>query len=106
MQQNYHLQLPPPSNAIILGGGRQYTVHNPEGCFPNDEEDEQFPGIADFFQSWPSADVAGWPASSPPELARDVNDGGCWTGSKCHRLLLTSLDWTLLTVRCSGDDCS
>ncbi|KAK4499239.1 hypothetical protein PRZ48_009752 [Zasmidium cellare] len=77
---NYHLQLPPPYNAIILGGGRQYTVHMPEACFPNDEEDKQFPGIADFFQSWPTSDVAGWPAETRPELARDVDEGGCWTG--------------------------
>ncbi|CAK3917417.1 FAD dependent oxidoreductase [Lecanosticta acicola] len=77
---NYHLQLPPPHNTIILGGGRQLLVHRPHDCFLNDEEDKQVPGMAEFFRSWPSSDVKGWPNRSPPELALDVNNGGCWTG--------------------------
>lgn len=55
-------------------------MHRPDDCFLNDEEDKQIPGVAEFFQSWPSSDVAGWPKRSPPQLARDVNEGGCWTG--------------------------
>ncbi|EME45451.1 hypothetical protein DOTSEDRAFT_150512 [Dothistroma septosporum NZE10] len=77
---NYHLQLPSPSNAIILGGARQFLVHRPEACFPNDEEDKQIEGIEEFFQSWPASDVAGWVGTGPAELARDIDDGGVWTG--------------------------
>lgn len=79
---NYHLQLPPPYNTIILGGGRQFTVHRPEACFPNDEEDKQISGIADFFQTWPASDVVGWQGATHAELCGDVDEGGCWTGSK------------------------
>ena len=57
-------------------------MHRPEACFLNDEEDKQVEGMAEFFRSWPALDVAGWTASDPAELARDVNDGGVWTGSK------------------------
>ncbi|KXS95921.1 hypothetical protein AC578_5198 [Pseudocercospora eumusae] len=77
---NYHLQLPPPYNAIILGGGRQFLCHRPEDSFPNDEEDKQISGIADFFQTWPASDVVGWEGPDPAELCKDVNEGGCWTG--------------------------
>lgn len=77
---NYHLQLPPPYNTIIFGGGRQFLVHQPEACFLNDEEDQQVEGFADFCQTWPTSDVKGWPSAGPAELSKDVNEGGVWTG--------------------------
>ncbi|CAG8105122.1 unnamed protein product [Penicillium salamii] len=77
---NYHLQLPPPYNSIIIGGARSLLVHSPEKCYQNDEEDKQFDGAPEFFQSWPESDVAGWPGNQQAELARNVDDGGCWSG--------------------------
>ncbi|TEA16083.1 hypothetical protein C8034_v000678 [Colletotrichum sidae] len=77
---NYHLQLPPPYNNIILGGARQLLCHFPEKCDLNDEEDKQFDGAAEFFQSWPASDVVGWTGKDPAELARNLQEGGVWTG--------------------------
>ncbi|KAF9881472.1 FAD dependent oxidoreductase [Colletotrichum karsti] len=77
---NYHLQLPPPYNNIILGGARQLLSHFPEKCDLNDEEDKQFEGVPEFFKSWPASDVVGWQGSNPAELAKDDNEGGVWTG--------------------------
>ncbi|KAJ5362553.1 hypothetical protein N7541_003397 [Penicillium brevicompactum] len=77
---NYHLQLPPPYNSIIVGGARALLVHSPQECCPNDDEDKQFDGAPEFFQSWPETDVVGWPGTQPAELARDVDEGGCWSG--------------------------
>ncbi|KAH6886963.1 FAD dependent oxidoreductase-domain-containing protein [Thelonectria olida] len=77
---NYHLQLPPPYNNIIIGGARSLLSHYPEKCYPNDEEDKQFEGVPEFFQSWPGSDVVGWLGNNPAELAKDVNEGGCWSG--------------------------
>ncbi|CAG8099176.1 unnamed protein product [Penicillium olsonii] len=80
MVNNYHLQLPPPYNSIIIGGARSLLVHSPQDCYRNDEEDKQFDGVPEFFQSWPKSDIAEWPGSHPAELARNVDDGGCWSG--------------------------
>ncbi|KAL6408827.1 FAD dependent oxidoreductase superfamily [Ilyonectria robusta] len=77
---NYHLQLPPPYNNIIVGGARSVLVHSPDKCYLNDEEDQQFDGVPEFYQSWPASDVVGWPGSNPAELWKGVNEGGCWTG--------------------------
>jgi len=77
---NYHLQLPPPYNAIIIGGARQLIVHRPEDCVMNDEEDKHVAGVADFFKSWPASDVTAWPGSSCAELGKEDHEGGCWTG--------------------------
>jgi hypothetical protein len=81
-EQNYHIQLPPPYNAIILGGARAVLVHKPDECFNRDNDDLQFEGVPEFMRSWPESDVAGWDESQPAELARDANDGGCWIGSE------------------------
>jgi hypothetical protein len=81
-EQNYHIQLRPPYNAIILGGARAVLVHKPDECFNRDNDDLQFEGVPEFMRSWPESDVAGWDESQPAELARDANDGGCWTGSE------------------------
>ncbi|KAI7202434.1 hypothetical protein KC343_g5132 [Hortaea werneckii] len=77
---NYHLQLPPPHNAIILGGGRQFLVHRPDQCFLSARDDEQILGIAQFFESWPASDVVGGSASIPAKLAIPEDQGGYWTG--------------------------
>ncbi|KAM3420079.1 hypothetical protein BST61_g3384 [Cercospora zeina] len=77
---NYHLQLPPPYNTIVFGGGRQFLVHKPEECLLNDEEDKQVPGFADFVKTWPASDVKDWPGPDPAELDRDADEGGVWTG--------------------------
>lgn len=57
-------------------------VHSPDKCYLNDEEDQQFDGIPEFYQSWPASDVVGWPGSNPAELWKGANEGGCWTGGK------------------------
>lgn len=80
MVNNYHLQLPPPSNAIILGGARQYLVHRPDDCFPNDDEDKQFDGIGQFFASWPRRDVKDWSGPDSAEFGKPEDEGGIWTG--------------------------
>ncbi|KAF3034413.1 hypothetical protein E8E12_005655 [Didymella heteroderae] len=77
---NYHLQLPPPYNMIILGGARPVTVHKPETCTMNDDEDRQIDGVAEYFKSWPGSDVKDWPGSSRADFGRQDNEGGCWTG--------------------------
>jgi hypothetical protein len=74
------LQLPAPYNNIIIGGARSLLAHCPEKCYPNDEEDKQFEGVPEFFQSWPGSDVVAWPGNNPAELAKGVNEGGCWSG--------------------------
>ena len=56
-------------------------VHKPEECFNRDNDDLQFEGVPEFMRSWPESDVLGWDDAQPGELARDANDGGCWTGS-------------------------
>lgn len=78
--QNYHLQLPPPYNTIIIGGARQLLVHTPDDCVLNDGEDQHISGVAEFFQSWPASDVAAWPLPNPAELGKEAGEGGCWTG--------------------------
>lgn len=78
--QNYHLQLPPPYNTIIFGGGRQFLVHRPDACFPNDEEDKQVDGFADFCHTWPASDVKGWPDGTRAAFSKDADLGGVWTG--------------------------
>ena len=82
MIQNYHLQLPPPYNTIIVGGAKAVLVHNPHEYITKDCEDKLFDGVPEFFQSWPASDIVGWEGKDPAELGKDVNEGGCWTGSK------------------------
>lgn len=67
---------------IILGGARAVLVHKPEESFNRDNDDLQFEGVPEFMRSWPESDVLGWDDAQPAELAREANDGGCWTGSK------------------------
>jgi hypothetical protein len=79
--QNYHHQMPPPYNTIMIGGGRPYLAHRPEQCMLRDDDDSQMDGIAEFFKSWPARDVKDW-EDEGPELERDVDEGGCWTGGE------------------------
>ncbi|KAF2630550.1 DAO-domain-containing protein [Macroventuria anomochaeta] len=77
---NYHLQLPPPYNTIMIGGARQLLVHRPKECMLNDEDDQEIAGVAEFFKSWPASDVTDWPGLSLAELSNKVDRSGCWTG--------------------------
>ncbi|KAK8036366.1 hypothetical protein PG991_001503 [Apiospora marii] len=75
---NYHLQLPAPHNAIILGGARQYLVHRPSDCVLRGDDDQPMPGVDEFFRSWPSSDVQAWPESDAATKLEE--QGGSWTG--------------------------
>jgi hypothetical protein len=66
----------------MFGGVRPIIVHTPEAVMPNDEEDKQFVGVSDFCKSWPESDIKNWPGSTPSQLGKPENEGGCWTGSK------------------------
>ncbi|KAH9214283.1 FAD dependent oxidoreductase, partial [Leptodontidium sp. 2 PMI_412] len=77
---NYHLQLPPPYNTIIVGGAKQLLVHNPQSWIRSDREDKLIPGVSEFYQSWPKSDIVGWEGDDPAELGKEVGVGGCWTG--------------------------
>ncbi|TYJ54196.1 hypothetical protein B9479_005122 [Cryptococcus floricola] len=77
---NYRLQLPPPHNTIILGGGKPAIAAHPELSILSDEEDKQFPGIPEYYASWPAATIPGWEDDGPAEFEKAVNDGGVWTG--------------------------
>ncbi|KAJ5059252.1 FAD dependent oxidoreductase-domain-containing protein [Bipolaris maydis] len=81
MINNYHVQLPPPYNVIIIGGARQLLTHYPEISILNDEDDKQAPGVADFYKTWPAADIVDWPGPKIAELGFDVEKGGSWTGA-------------------------
>jgi hypothetical protein len=90
MEQNYHLQLPPPYNHIILGGAKPLTTHTPELYVGNDEEDKQMPGVPKFYAEWPASDVVGWKGESPAEFGKPENEGGVWTGGLSLHLVSTS----------------
>ncbi|KAK0111676.1 hypothetical protein ONS95_002021 [Cadophora gregata] len=77
---NYHLQLPPPYNTIIVGGAKQVLVHDPKCYIGSDKEDKLIPGVPEFYQSWPESDIVEWEGKDPAELGLEVEDGGCWTG--------------------------
>lgn len=82
MVNNYHVQLPPPYNVIIIGGARQLLCHYPEISILNDEDDKQAPGVPDFYKTWPAAEIVDWPGPKVAELGFDVEKGGSWTGGK------------------------
>ena len=106
--QNYHIQLPSPYNVIILGGARAVLVHKPDECFNCDNDDLQFEGVPEFMISWPESDIAGWDGNQPAELARDADDGGCWTGSKSNmnetRMALPAFNTDRILVTASSVD--
>ncbi|USP76839.1 hypothetical protein yc1106_04113 [Curvularia clavata] len=80
MVNNYHIQLPPPYNTIIIGGARQLLSHNGELSLINDKEDRQIEGVPEFYKTWPAADLVGWPGPKVAELSLEVEKGGSWTG--------------------------
>ncbi|RMZ71110.1 fad dependent oxidoreductase superfamily [Pyrenophora seminiperda CCB06] len=77
---NYHLQLPPPYNIIIFGGGRQVLCHKPEETTLSDDNDKQIDGYGQFAKTWPASDFVDWPGPAVTELGLDDNEGGVWTG--------------------------
>jgi hypothetical protein len=79
-RQNYHLQLPPPFNSIIVGGAKSLLVKNPELFINNDEEDKQMPGVPEFYSAWPAKDIVGWTGGKEAPFELDTNAGGVWTG--------------------------
>ncbi|RDW57071.1 hypothetical protein BP6252_13886 [Coleophoma cylindrospora] len=79
---NYHLQLPPPYNTIIVGGAKQVLCHKPLSHMRSDEEDKIIDGVADFLRTWPASDIVGWEEKEPTELALPTKEGGNWTGTE------------------------
>lgn len=53
----------------------------------NDSEDLPFDGVSDYYQSWPASDVVQWQGEAPAELAKKVDEGGCWSGGKSSFML-------------------
>lgn len=84
--QNYHLQLPPPYNHIIIGGAKPLTVHKPDLYVLSDAEDKQFPGVPEFYADWPESDIAGWKGKGATEYAKKLNEGGVWSGGESETL--------------------
>ncbi|WVQ80116.1 hypothetical protein IAT38_002217 [Cryptococcus sp. DSM 104549] len=77
---NYHLQLPPPFNTIILGGARPVLVHTPEDYTNSDREDRQLQGAPKYFASWPAKAIVGWEGEGAAEMEKGFDEGGVWTG--------------------------
>lgn len=78
--QNYHLQLPPPYNHIVVGGAKPLTVHNPSSYIGSDLEDQQFDGVPEFYAAWPALDIVDWQGGNPAEFGRKRDEGGVWSG--------------------------
>ncbi|KJX94368.1 fad dependent oxidoreductase superfamily like protein [Zymoseptoria brevis] len=78
---NYHLQIPPPFNTIILGGVRKVLCQHPEECYNNDKDDKYFPGVVEYCETWARRDILDWPQNESGELALPATEGGCWTGT-------------------------
>ncbi|CAN8105203.1 unnamed protein product [Discula destructiva] len=76
---NYHLQLPPPHNAIILGGAKSVLAHYPHDWLKRGDDDHHLPGVPEYLASWPTHEVVGWPEPAA-ELALPAHEGGVWTG--------------------------
>lgn len=76
------------------------TVHVPETCTMNDDEDQQIKGVAEYFKSWPGSDVKDWPGSSRAEFGKQDDEGGCWTGGKIFPFWRTSRASILTSVQC------
>ncbi|KAJ5537465.1 hypothetical protein N7494_006944 [Penicillium frequentans] len=96
---NYHLQLPPPYNSIIIGGARALLVHTPHDCAPNDEEDKQFKGASEFFQSWvesTSIDAFPFVGGIPNRDGQFVAAG--FSGHGMPRILLSTAHITPLVL--------
>jgi hypothetical protein len=66
----------------MVGGARPVTVHKPETCILNDEEDKQIDGVPEYLKSWPGRDIKDWPGMSRAEFGRQDDQGGTWTGGE------------------------
>lgn len=79
---NYHLQLPAPYNAIVLGGAKSVIAHYPREWLQRGEDNKHLPGVPEYMETWPAHEVAGWPADAgeKAELALPADQGGVWTG--------------------------
>lgn len=78
---NYHLQLPSPFNAIVLGGAKKVISHYPREWLKRDNDNKHMPGVAEYVESWPRNEVLGWPSDSEKgELVLPAQEGGVWTG--------------------------
>jgi hypothetical protein len=78
---NYHVQLPPPYNTLIVGGAKAVVAHYPHDWVRTDAEDKLNPGVAEFYKTWPKSDIVDWPGQEDEaELALEITQGGNWTG--------------------------
>lgn len=78
---NYHVQLPPPYNTLIVGGAKAVVAHYPHDWCQSDEENKLLPGVAEFYKTWPKSSIVDWPGEEDEaELALKTEEGGNWTG--------------------------
>ncbi|EFX05502.1 FAD dependent oxidoreductase superfamily [Grosmannia clavigera kw1407] len=78
---NYHNQLPPPYNVIVVGGAKAVCAHYPHAWLRSDDESRQLPGVPSFYKTWPKNDLVDWPAlSEETPLGLPDDQGGVWTG--------------------------
>ncbi|KAK2608048.1 hypothetical protein N8I77_006685 [Diaporthe amygdali] len=78
---NYHVQLPPPYNTLIIGGAKAVVAHYPHDWIRTDSEDKLQPGVPEFYKTWPKSDIVDWPGEEDEaELALNTTEGGNWTG--------------------------
>jgi len=76
-KQDYFVQLPPPHNIIIVGGGMKVINENRAWTVNNDKEDEHIPGIDQYFSKWGKETLVGWDGED-----KLVDGCGSWTGSE------------------------
>lgn len=78
---NYHLQLPAPFNAIVLGGAKKVITHYPREWLKRDDDSKHLPGVPAYMETWPKNEVFAWPSDSEKqELILPAHEGGVWTG--------------------------
>lgn len=76
------MQLPPPHNAVVIGGGKPVTAREPTAHILSDDEDKLHEGIPEYYRSWPASGVLGWPEQGKVDFTLPLNEGGCWSGGK------------------------
>jgi hypothetical protein len=79
-KQDYFVQLPPPHNTIMLGGGMKVINKNRAWVVNTGKEDEQIPGIPEYFAKWGKETLVGWDGED-----KLVEGYGSWTGSEYAR---------------------
>jgi hypothetical protein len=55
----------------MVGGARPVTVHKPETCILNDEEDKQIDGVPEYLKSWPGRDIKDLALSSADRTIKE-----------------------------------